>query len=132
MMTSFPRQTVARICSRVLARHALAWLWEVLRGIKQLESGRARVAEGPAEVDRYLRAKVLALHELYQLLMRDARVGAREMLGTLAEYEPSAWIEKDCGQEMFRLVCDRVDGIRGTLLERLTRGTPLPEVSTVA
>lgn len=132
MLSATSWSTVARLCSRVVAGDAVAWLGEVLRGLRQVEGQYAGVGGRSGEIGRYLRAKVHTLNDLHLRLTCDAREGAREMLGTLAEFEPSRWIEEDYGTETFRLVCGKVDRIRGALIARLTSGAPLPEVSTVA
>ncbi len=132
MLPPIPILTLAEIRGRFAAHQAVAWLGEVLRGLRQVEGQYAQVGGSPGEIDWYLRAKVLAVNELYARLAADARTGPRAMLGTLSAFEPAPWIEEDYGTETFRMVAGKVDRLRELLIARLTHGAPLPAALSVA
>jgi hypothetical protein len=128
MVASLPRERRAQYA----VDQAMAWLRGVVDALRQVEDRYAGVGGRPGEIDWYVRAKKLVFNSLHQRLASDAREGTSAMLRTLAEFEPAAWIEEEYGEGIFRLVCGKVDRLRGALLSALLRGAPLPQPSVVA
>ncbi len=125
---NLPRELRAR-CA---ARQATAWVHDVVKRLREVEAQYAAVGGSPCEIDWYVRAKVLSFNDLYHRLAADLCEGPGALLRSIAEFEPAAWIEEEYGEGVFRLVCGKVDRLRGALLSMLLTGAPLPQPSAVA
>ncbi len=132
MLPPFPILALAEVRAHLAAEQAVTWLGEVLRALREVQADYAQVGGSPGEIDWYVRAKVHAVNEMFRRLAVDAREGARAMLQTLAEFEPSTWLEEEYGAETFRMVRRKIDRLRAILIERLTTGASLPPALTVA
>ncbi len=129
MSSSPPRWAADPAFAIFVAHEALGWLHDVLAGLRRVEGDYARVGGSAGGIDGYVRAKVLAVNDLYGQLEHDAIKGPGAMVRTLAGFEPGRWMEQDYGTKTFQLVSQRVNRIRGVLLSMLLSAGPLPPAS---